>query len=670
MIKVLRKYNKPILVVGGSLLMVAFLVQPSMKGAGDARAKQVALKVDGRAVKWAEAAESDAERYAMSAFAGPYLGLLGIRDRGHHWYLATQEAERAGFVGGRLDGRSFVPTIARVMTEVGYERQFQGFLQQIMQMPQFQQQFQEQIQKTTEALNAQGREQVRSRTRMSDEEFDRALARLRGLDRMIVSYRFAARLSDKRLLAAVRREYDRAKVDYVFVPADALAKDMPAPDDAALESLFNRYKETPAGAGEFGIGYRFPPRVKFEYLKIDRETIASRVRPDPVEARKRLTASGLKPNATEQEREARKASIENDLRKESVDRILREADQFVRAEILKVTRRLDEDGPYRKLPADWDSTRPDLRKIGAALTEKLAAQIGAENAAASGATPEWLTAKQIQDMPDIGASTLNRGPTTRIPFAAVAMQAREINPAPQIPVQAGVPFTENTEDAKGNRYYFTLTAAAKESAPADWRELRVTLDRDHRRLAAFQKLSADREAYLNASVAAGLDGIVETFKPPADAGPDAKNPLELHSGAVLSRSGFQSGGDPAVNVPAVRESVANLARALDATQKVGEMDPATRSLAVAVPSSLGLFVCRIEGLLPVTIEEYRLLADRMAQQLQMQEQREMGEDPYSYDALMKRLRVELVGKQESDEHETGSPSTPSPPAPGSGAPAN
>ena len=99
MLKFLRKYNKFILVIGGSLLMVAFLAPQAIQQIGKIQNRTVAT-MDGRNVKERELFEAASELRAVNALGGTggtATALLNLSqgsgsDADLHWYLLPKEA--------------------------------------------------------------------------------------------------------------------------------------------------------------------------------------------------------------------------------------------------------------------------------------------------------------------------------------------------------------------------------------------------------------------------------------------------------------------------------------------------------------------------------------------------------------------------------------------------
>src|SRR5205823_12971421 len=120
-------------------------------------------------------------------------------------------------------------------------------------------------------------------SQMNEDDGERMMARAAGVLRMMNSYARAARISDRLAAVEARKARDAAVADYVFIPANLFADQVPDPTPAVLQAHFDKYKTVKPGEGEYGIGYLFPARVRIEWLKLDRSLFEKGVTLDPVE---------------------------------------------------------------------------------------------------------------------------------------------------------------------------------------------------------------------------------------------------------------------------------------------------------------------------------------------------------------------------------------------------
>ncbi len=105
MFKFLRKYNKWILAVGGTLLMIVFLVPQAIQTLSQRAAVGGAV--------WATVGEDDEEvagpirddaarpSSRCSSASAARRSRFAVTNEPEHWYLLVREAEQAGLLGGR-----------------------------------------------------------------------------------------------------------------------------------------------------------------------------------------------------------------------------------------------------------------------------------------------------------------------------------------------------------------------------------------------------------------------------------------------------------------------------------------------------------------------------------------------------------------------------------------
>src|SRR5579862_5765022 len=114
MLKWLRKYNTFILVVGGCLLMVAFLLQSVLNDLGKRGFfGGTVFKVGSHKVTIDSLDQAGRDYNAMCSLLGNSRLLENFFqiESLDHWYMLEREAEEAGLVGGVQDGEGFLDEI-------------------------------------------------------------------------------------------------------------------------------------------------------------------------------------------------------------------------------------------------------------------------------------------------------------------------------------------------------------------------------------------------------------------------------------------------------------------------------------------------------------------------------------------------------------------------------
>lgn len=626
--KFLRKRSKLILVVGGALLMVAFLLPQTLQQFGRNPANAQYMRIDGRKISGAEADVAGRRFFAARTMMGRDIGIQNLA----HWILLVHEAREHGLIGGHADGREIIERT--IEEQVNWQIQLAAFQGQTPPP-------REQAIAEARAQIEGARAAVANQARITLDELDLALAELRGITRLrALVYGSISRLSDRRTIPEALEQHNQATVDYVFLPSDIVLDNTPVPDDAALAAHLDRFRDVRPSEGEYGIGYLLPPRVKVEWLVINREQIASAVRISRVEVMERYQRDN--PDAGTSIPPEKRAEIEAALRKEAADRIVAEAEKTIRAEFARSLRRLEKSGDRYILPDDWDAQRPDLNKVRDAVVETArrgGAEIPAPTVEVRAA--DWLTAQDLSALPGIGQSSMQRG-TQRIAFATAALSVPAAGGAGDLGVQARVPGAM-TRDFADNLYFWTVLDARPESPAASVDEIRDRLVQDKRRLDAYELLIRDAEVH---RLRAANEGLEVVSLPPLGH-PQGRPTPELRRGATISRGSPAFGHDRLRDVD-VRDAILDAAERLDPTQDIAALPTDERTVAVPVPGQLGLAIVQIQAFRPLTIEQYRqrdpAIADRLAQDA-------MGpdSDPFSLDRLVARHNAELPRERDGED---------------------
>lgn len=658
MLKILRKYKNWFLAIGGTLLMISFLAPQAVEQMRGDPGKRVIATLGKEGVRAGDLQKASFEYKALERFNELLLKQTLQVENSDHWFLLTREAERAGMVGDYGDGETFLPLLVNELTprlvEERYYQQFQSigpefarqFARQMagqeMQDPEKLRQAEAQV---TQML-AQGMMAGMQESRMNEHEFYRALAKARGVLRLINSYAGAARVSDRHAVLEAAQRADATFADVILIPADRALEGIPEPTPEQLKANFDQFRDVAPGQGDFGVGYRLPDRTRIEWLELDRAAFADAVTVDPVEVRKRQTKDRVKdPAGFAEER----TKIETDLKNEQVDQLLTEAQQIIRSQISGQVRKLESDGQFRKLPADWATTRITWESIAQKIVEGLKTSRGVTIPLPKVVSKaEWLSADQVSALPGIGQAMLRAGPRN-IPVAEALLDVKELGgKGAGMGLQSLIPQVEPAaQDAAQNRYYFTVLEARKASAPESIDEVRDQVVKNTRLLLAYEKLKADAGRYKDLAVSDGLEAVARLFDVPAPAAepgkepPPATPPLTVRKGVGVSRDRV-SPQDQVLDRPEFREAIRAIGAGLDPLQPAESTPASQRTVTVPLPQHTSLAVAVIIGRKPLTEETYRRVAGRQMEGLSMEELRAAaGENsalaPFSYKALAERL---------------------------------
>ncbi|MBX3359049.1 MAG: hypothetical protein KF745_11565 [Phycisphaeraceae bacterium] len=636
MLKFLRKYNRWILVVGGALLMVAFLLPQTVsqmgRGAGEGATY---MRINDTKITGAQANRAKYEQYILEQ-----LGLMDKQTNLDTWILQSYEAAREGLIGGPEDGQRLLRDVANLVAQRQAMQAFQSGIRDL-DMSRL-------VENARSGVEQMALQSAAS-AHMTSDELYMALAKFRGVNRVESLYRAGpGALSIQREAIEGRHNFDQAIIDYVYLNSERLAPKIPKPDDAALAELFATYKGVKQGEGEYGIGYTLPPRVKIEWIALDRTEWEKQIPIDPIEVHKRFLAAnpGKADAASSPEFETARPGIEAQIRKEKTDKILAEAVRTIRGEIAKSTMRLETAaaGEYFVLPPDWAA--PSLESIRDTVAERIKTTSGIS------VTPptvtvmnSWQDRTALFGARNIGRAYLTRG-NARILFADLSLRAKEIAPANDLGIQERVPFGP-IEDQSGNMYFFTVLAGRAESPPDSWEEIRDRLTTDYQRLEAFKQLQADAPSLRQRAIASGIEGIANdrTFLDPEAIDPFQRIPKVARDIRITRQ-------DPIpfdIDTPQLRNEVMDTAEKLDPLKPVSEADAAVTTLAVPLPSKLAVAVIRITGFMPMTVEKMRQRDRELAGMAAQDAFKDLTDDPFTLASYLKRYRVDTEERKVSEQ---------------------
>ncbi|GAB4386399.1 MAG: hypothetical protein Kow0022_15250 [Phycisphaerales bacterium] len=682
MLKFLRKYQLVLLAVGGSLLMVVFLIGPILQRIGPALADKTVATMHGgkRKVSYVERRRAAMEPAVISEvfpfmFGQPargFPGLILLEDEVDHWFLLKTEAEEAGLVGEADDGRMW---LEQELAEIGavYEKQFQ-LLQQygnpqwaaiMMRQPQVQQEIAQRVTDLRSALPANAR-QVAARHGLPEDEVFKMIAEARGVVRLMRRHDRSVRPSDREIIEAIKKQKDEAVVDFVLIPASRLIDQLPEPTEEELNAHFERFRDLHPGEGELGIGYTLPPRVKLGWLMLDHQAMADSIRPDRIEVRKRYDQNRVKyPGTFEDER----PKIEREIVNEQVTDLMVDADRIIQGRLrvaLKDVRRVD---GYYDIPDNWGGVT--MESLAEAIVEDIKAQRGVDipQPGITYRVDNWFTSDQLGKIPGLGRAYWQIGPQ-QIPITQLPMLAKDLGGSKQILVQKRIPVAEPyAQDELGNRYYIVLFGTRGESPPDDWKsEIHDMVLEDYKRVAAYERLKAQMDELSTLAQTDGLEAVAARFDSPHEEQGDARTEedpeapgqrrLYVSRWATVSRNGvgridFSKPLDDRADVEAFREAALAKASQFDPMIPFGELPKDEAVFSVALPTQQAIAIGRVLAFRPATnADRYSMSAariDQIAQDAFRQVENLRDHYPFTLAKMTERMQFEF--KQKSPEEE-------------------
>jgi hypothetical protein len=675
MLKFIRKYQLIILAIGGSLLMVVFLLEPVISSFQRTQNNRtVARYADGTTVgsmarDQAEAELQLAQRIAPVVFAPRAQGGLGLTventdgvDRVHHWLMLSRLAEEAGVVGGAEDGRSLIEDQSQVIARQYVQQNMMAVFQGIVT----QEELLGQADQYMELIRAQARREVQAMTAAirgsTEDDIWRMLAKFQGAYRLNQLYFTAPAFSPEGARSGIAEMNNAAAMNAALIPGSMLAHTIPDPTEAELRAFFEPRAGAQPSEDEFGIGYAQPARVKVEWLQLKRGEFLASVPTDRVELRKIWQVDSTKPVEERQfpgdfasEREA----IESVFRGERADRMLVEADQIIRAKVLGVTRQLDNDDGRLDLPEDWAQTRPSL----AGIAESIVTEFAGRNTPIPTPTVEqlearWLTGSDIGQIPEFGRAFFRTG--TRVTFMSqLPDQIDERGLLPIVGLQVGVPQVDPAaQDDAGNRYYLTITdfrAAGPSRSIDDAGRARVVADykavQGYLRLVAMQS-EIEQAAMSPQGVTAAVDlaagGVL----------PDGVQRPGVYPNIRVSRLRIDQGPlarsvDQRLNSQVFRDAAVAALEGIDPLATPDQFESAPVVIGVPMPIARSLAIARLVAPRPFTQEQFRTrfaqtLAELNGMGLRDALQQADAVDPFSYEALSARYGLISVVRDGDD----------------------
>lgn len=676
MLKFLRKYQLIILAIGGSLLMVVFLLQPVITSFQQARMNRtVARLADGSKVTELDLARADAEldivqRVAPVVFMPKGQFGLGLTadpenpdDRTRHWLMLSRMAERAGLVGGVEDGRNLIEREVAFEVNMIAQQAQMALMQGLITR--------EDLTRLIEERSAARRAQLESEVRAAqasmrgstEEDIWRTLAKFTGAYRLIDLYYSTPAFSPVGAKAGLQSLNDAVAVNAAVLPGSLLSGVIPDPSDAQLAEFFNARAGLTPQEDPYGVGYVQPARIKLGWLVLDRARMRDAVAVDRVELHKLWTLDSQKP---EEERQypgdlaSERADIEAAYRETRADQLMVEADRILRAEVLGATRSLPKNGDVLVLPPDWESTRPTLESLARDVVATLATQgVTIPLPTVVVRDDAWLASEQLAGLEGVGQAGYRLGSRTLM-VPEIPDRLNDAGVIPDLRMQVGVPLIDpSAQDAAGNRYYLLVLehrpAGPARSIDGIGRERVVA---DYKSVEGFRRLEAMSAELAEAAkseegVSKAIDLALSDAGDVAGMRPGVFPNLRVNS-ARIEIGPLARNVDRRLNTQAVRDAVVTAAQGIDPLTDPSALLVDPRAAVVPLPSERAVAVLRVIGMRPFTSEQFRAGSARALRELGARSLLDaLGEtdttDPFLLDALDERYGFEPVGQAGSDE---------------------
>ncbi|MCP4068824.1 MAG: hypothetical protein GY741_11140 [Phycisphaeraceae bacterium] len=630
MFQFLRKYDKWILVVGGTLLMITFLVPQAIQGLAEYSAQTGATWARvGSNKESVTSGEADMLRRQTRLIdllgASSPLGQLGVGTNPAHWYLLVREARAAGLVGGASSGYEVAQQIAGARTDT------EGV--------------------TPEMVIAT----LGSQAGLNPQQTLATLAEVRGVTQLLALVGTAGRFSDTRLRSAAARKSLGVAADVVVI--DARTDDtieQPEIDEQRLTEQMTAHADVLPDAEGATFGYRIPDRFKLEWLMIPKAAVRTSLENSPelgpVELRKAFmkdptrfgTAATTSSFSTEEAR-IREVVLDDltDARMEAIAKFASDQTQFPRRGMGRI-------GLHYDLPADWATRRQSFT----GLADEIAKEFDLPLPAYRSSGQEWLAVEDLSDETRFGSlakSDTDLYGRNRTPMSAILPALRDFGGSDSIAVQSGVAFPP-TFAPDGDLYLARVIDTDPSRPPADLDEVRAAVRADVEAMLRYETLASRLPELEQAARTDGLRPIADAYGVPVEFAADIREAnlqILLQYGIELSSSIPGLGTD----AEAIAEIV-DRAMSLDPTRPVADQPIDQRVFAIALPERLAVLVVSIDKLMPLTEEQWSGLAANQGPLQAAITQDLAAFDPasiFGFEALKTRHAFERSREDETDD---------------------
>jgi SurA-like N-terminal domain len=597
-LKFFRKYNKWILGVGGSLLMVVFLIQPVMSMFQADRMGIAVATIEGGEITRRDMQSAEAELNVLRHF-----GLFLDRDPYERdtnsdpmrWALILKDAQRLGLSASKSE-------VVLLLRDLGQsDADVEMIASRFGATPAYVHQAVRHwlvVQQYKELLAGQSHLSGLDRARL-----------MRGALRDPQAYLFyeavsygTSRLSKPLVEHFLQDQGAQVSGRVVLVQADHYQADVPEPTDAQVQALYEQFKDALPGRGDpYGFGYRIPDRVKIEYLSISMDQARRRVKVTEADALAfyrqnpdRYAATDKGDTAEPRPYEEVRDEVIRDVTDRRAFELVEKMAKAAYGLFYEDTRGMAKEDDYRVV---GDVTRlKSMREVADRLEADygLLPEIHSE-------TASWIDADDLADLPGIGTSTLADNP--RVDFRSFVLSARELEPSKENPLlprrlQVGLAGSPMMGQDR-SRYIFRLTDAQPTRQPGSLDEVRDRVTRDTRLLSAYKKLLAESQSWREQAVREGLDAVAVRANTSVVTLPPTSRRVRLPNGMLVTPY-----------LPGIGQSdtfIKAFFNTADRARQSGDVaDAPAEALigTVGVDARLALAVFRVDGYEPLTREGY------------------------------------------------------------------
>jgi len=644
MFKFFRQYDKLILTVGATLLMIGFLIQPtlSMFAPDPTNSSQAIGMIGDTQLTFGDQRQAANQLRAISALSPQLAQVSGFDSL--QWLLILHDADRMGLSVSWAQVDQFLGEIGQDDAMLGATARRLGL--------------------STESIRQAARDWV-----VVQEYVELVYGLTHG--------------GQPRISEPLRQRflYDyqaTVKVSALPIRADQYLEQIDEPNEQRLAEHFEHYKDSLPGQGTpHGFGYRVPDRVKIEYLSIPFKPLRDQVQIEDewVQARRYFKehiddlrdenqpddqdATASDPISDDDLYELVRDKIINQLRDEQASQLAARMIKTAQAMLMENTRGLPLSQGYRQFNDGWAPI--PLR----AVADKLWQQFGVspQTIAVQREDDHWLTFEGLTQLPGINSSQLIS--SRPIPFLLYVRSAKELlkpNDPPELAsfrLQTRIP-SRPLKSNDGSLYLFRLVDAQQDRTPESIDEIRQQVVRDVKQIDAYQILKDHTNEWLDRAkqesiqiLAGSLGTTIITTNPFPRRQPGPRGLLQVPNIPGIGQSqGFV-------------DQVFEHADLLVDDQGVLAPPSPRRITAIPVDQQQNLWLVQLDRFQPMSKSLYDVYTqtDQIASQINTSISRALigpnAPDPLSIESLS--ARVGYVPARADDEDSTDTPAPPEAP---------
>jgi hypothetical protein len=570
-IHLMRKYGKWVLAILGVVLMISWVGNiGSGKGRDPGNDDYVRGSLDGKTIRNVQIHNSEGEIATLQQLR-LYRPLVPIsqRENGTHWFLLWNEAQKQGITATEAEITDLIKS-ANISSET---------LENYIAKANSNQAFIRQAVKHMLMINRLGEIAVSS-----------------------------VPVSEPQLEYMADQIASTVQVSYATLDADKAVRGGATPAEQLLQKQFALYKGVIASDGQqepplidghtYPFGYKWPDRIKVEYLTFDKGEVRARLKPTQEDLLEALRFYNANPDKFKSD--AAKSDLIGPATAPSIkpfDEVKAKLIQNqidARAELLikKMTERaiaLAQD-PWKTQSTDLKGFRDTLPTAQwtayTAIADNIAHQKDFLGYRPTVSQPPMLLSEQsLANLAGIGNAVLvNQQQRQLIPFARLATRVKELladnDPLARLFLQVGVE-GPLLIDREGNSYLYRVAAAEKSHEPAnlDEEKVRGLVVDDLQRLAAYERLKSLAQTLAKTAQTGDLNLIAKPEGYPVTTTP----PLARLEPIYDQYYGFPMGVRPS-NVPGLGNLPEFVAAAFSLVNKLPATAPATTGPAATAPT--------------------------------------------------------------------------------------